>query len=255
MPMATGLDPADLDPDQEVFWTLPMSIAWIAWRDPAQVRDQWGKYRKACWERAREESPGGRLLPLQRASVVTMSMRESAKVAFERVLFDACAEGKINAIGNDAVGRPVQIPAHEFSMLTLYWLPAEAPWGSGVTPGLGQEPQLVGFKDVLVFDINRFEPAYSEIKFRRDEIKRKWPVATRGKVGRPATYDWPRVKRGLEERAANGSRPPKDMPDLIELVRSMQVKIDPDKNPNDNTVRAAIKTHGLDTAAGMSPEN
>jgi hypothetical protein len=161
-----------------------MTIAWNAWRDPARVRDQGDKYRKACWECAKEESRDGRLPPLLRASVATMSMRESAKGAFIRLLFGACAEGTINAIGNDADGRPLRIPAHEFSALTLHSVTAKTPWGKGVTPGLGQEPELAGFKGLLVFDINRFEPAYSEIKFRRDEIKRKWPVATRGKVGR-----------------------------------------------------------------------
>lgn len=248
-------DPADFDPNQEIFWTLPMAIAWIAWRDPAKVRDQWDQYRKACWERAGEESPRGTLPPLLRASVAAMSLRECTKTSFISWLFSACAEGKINAIGNNATGRPVKIPAHEFSVLTLHSVSAETPWGTGVTPGLGQEPQLAGFKDLLVFDINRFEPAYLEIKFRRDEIKQKWPVAATGKVGRPATYDWPLIKRRLEKRAANGDRPPKDMPDLIGLITSMQAEIDPDKNPDDKTVRAAIKTHGLDTAAGMTPGN
>src|SRR3569623_268228 len=102
---ATGPNLDHFDPDREVFWTLPMAIAWIAWRDPAMVRNQWSKYRKACWECIREESPDGRLPPLMRASVATMSMRGSAKAAFMRLLFDVCAEGKINAIGNDAVGR------------------------------------------------------------------------------------------------------------------------------------------------------
>jgi hypothetical protein len=179
MPMLTPpeSDPADLDPNQEIFWTLPMAIAWIAWRDPTKVRDQWDQYRKACWKRAEKESPRGTLPPLLRASVAAMSLREGPKTSFINWLFCACAEGKINAIGNNATGRPVKIPAHEFSVLTLHSVSEELPWGTGVTPGLGQEPQLAGFKDLLVFDVNRFEPAYLEIKFRRDEIKRKWPMS------------------------------------------------------------------------------
>ena len=42
--------PADdaLDPMMLETWTLPMAIAWIAWRSPAAVRAWWGAYRDEC---------------------------------------------------------------------------------------------------------------------------------------------------------------------------------------------------------------
>src|SRR5262249_26229197 len=38
-PLAPQPNPADYDPMREVWWTLPMTVAWIAWRTSADVRD------------------------------------------------------------------------------------------------------------------------------------------------------------------------------------------------------------------------
>ena len=34
------------DPMREEFWTMPMAVAWIAWRTEDAVRDAWDEYRK-----------------------------------------------------------------------------------------------------------------------------------------------------------------------------------------------------------------
>ncbi|AOG04380.1 hypothetical protein [Bosea sp. RAC05] len=41
-------DPNDFDPMQEQFWTLPMAVAWVAYRTAETVRENWDKYRLEC---------------------------------------------------------------------------------------------------------------------------------------------------------------------------------------------------------------
>jgi hypothetical protein len=38
------------DPAREAHWSLPMAIAWIAYRDIQRVREQWNDYRLKCWD-------------------------------------------------------------------------------------------------------------------------------------------------------------------------------------------------------------
>ena len=38
------------DPMRETWWSLPMTVAWIAWRKPDKVRAYWDKYRRECWD-------------------------------------------------------------------------------------------------------------------------------------------------------------------------------------------------------------
>jgi hypothetical protein len=49
-PFASEPDPAGFDPMCESWWTLPMAVAWIAWRSPDRVREFWDKYRSECWD-------------------------------------------------------------------------------------------------------------------------------------------------------------------------------------------------------------
>jgi hypothetical protein len=48
--LANTPDPSEFDPTQETWWTLPMVIAWIAWRSPEVVREYWDRYRSVCVE-------------------------------------------------------------------------------------------------------------------------------------------------------------------------------------------------------------
>ena len=50
------------DPMRETWWTLAMAVAWIAWRSPKRVRENWNAYRAECWDwyfREWREGPGG----------------------------------------------------------------------------------------------------------------------------------------------------------------------------------------------------
>ena len=48
-PLAPILDDDSFDPAGEAHWTLPMAVAWIAYRNPSAVRIRWETYRKECW--------------------------------------------------------------------------------------------------------------------------------------------------------------------------------------------------------------
>lgn len=49
-PLAFAPPPDDFDPMDEAFWTLPMAVAWIAYRTPTAVREWWDDYRAGCWD-------------------------------------------------------------------------------------------------------------------------------------------------------------------------------------------------------------
>ena len=49
-PLSTEPAPSAFDPMPEEFWSLPMAVAWIAYRTPAAVREWWDAYRAECWD-------------------------------------------------------------------------------------------------------------------------------------------------------------------------------------------------------------
>ena len=40
----------NFDPMGETWWTLPMTVAWIAWRRPKFVRARWPEFSRNCWD-------------------------------------------------------------------------------------------------------------------------------------------------------------------------------------------------------------
>lgn len=49
-PLAYRPEPDDYNPMKEASWSLPMAVAWIAYRSPDDVREWWNAYRKKCEE-------------------------------------------------------------------------------------------------------------------------------------------------------------------------------------------------------------
>jgi hypothetical protein len=47
-PLATQPDPLEFDPKHLPWWTLPMALAWIAWRTDQQVQEHCTEYRENC---------------------------------------------------------------------------------------------------------------------------------------------------------------------------------------------------------------
>lgn len=54
-PLAPQPDPINFRPMAEVWWTLPMAVAWIAWRTSADVREAWDAFRReqSYWKHER----------------------------------------------------------------------------------------------------------------------------------------------------------------------------------------------------------
>jgi hypothetical protein len=170
------------DPLQESRWTIVQSIAWIAWRDLKQVRENCAGFRSECrhwlWREWNEPVDNGTafarrqgwfLEQWREATTVRLSMlenwyrsheqlpgtRQMSVREAEKVLWRALGDGHLGAEALNMEGLPVDIPAREWSYLKLY---------------------EDGKRDVLRYDaLDRREP-FTEVKFRRDDLLRLWPA-------------------------------------------------------------------------------
>jgi hypothetical protein len=134
-PLASKPDPASFHPMDEPWWTLVMTVAWIGWRTPEKVRDNYDPYRLECWDwrfqpwRVGFDGPvyeGSFLEHRQPATLPLLSISES----YDRVcgltpmmtfanakaaLWRALAGGKIQATGLDiASGDRIPIPDYKW---------------------------------------------------------------------------------------------------------------------------------------------
>src|SRR5262245_17279853 len=84
--LAPQPDPVNFYPMREVWWTLPMTVAWIAWRNSAEVRGAWDKFRREgsvwIWQRCQIgfDGPvyeGWMNKPLQPASLSLLRFTET----------------------------------------------------------------------------------------------------------------------------------------------------------------------------------
>lgn len=81
-PLQVRPDPAAYDPTRELWWTLPMAVAWIAYRTTDAIREWWPEYRDRCthflyreaWRSS--EASGSRLMPYAKASLQTLRLSE-----------------------------------------------------------------------------------------------------------------------------------------------------------------------------------
>ena len=178
-PLATKPDPLDFDPDEMPWWSLPMALAWIAWRNSTSVREHCPEYGESClhWMPGTWNIPtnggtqferieGYELRPLGQSTACRLPVVEAYLTSTktlpsttrmtvsqaEKQLFAALAAGRIKAIAKDAAGNVVDIPQREWPYLQLF-----------------EENE----RDVLkrgVLD----PPAFSEIKFERSVLKEVW---------------------------------------------------------------------------------
>jgi hypothetical protein len=71
--------------------------------------------------------------------------------------------------------------------------------------------------------------------------------------GRPPEYNWPGVRKELINYASTNG-PVQNVDELLQKCSEFASELHPAKNvPDDHTIRAAIKTYGLDSAAGKPP--
>ncbi|MCO6409052.1 hypothetical protein [Hoeflea alexandrii] len=186
MPLAEKPDPALFNPMDEPTWTLAMAVGWIVWRTPEAVRDNWDDYRLECWDwitltrrlpvndgKGFQETTVAELQQLSHATLMGLMAVEafdhaseaevrklvSVKTAKED-LWRRLAEGALIATAVAEVsGKPVQVPAHEWSYLTAL-----------------ADKDLA---DELRYSQTAQTVEYREVTFRREDIIRLWPPIAR----------------------------------------------------------------------------
>jgi hypothetical protein len=115
-PLASKPDRLSFNPTGETCWTLPMAVAWIAWRSPDWVREVWDAYRRECWgwqPHSLPGEPGGPGHPVWR----TPARRQTASLGNKRGGLGMCA-GRLASL-------------YHFFMVVIvirYETTAAAPW-------------------------------------------------------------------------------------------------------------------------------
>jgi hypothetical protein len=190
---ASGSDPFEhqpvlpaFDPLQESRWTIVMAVAWIAWRDYRRVREHCPGFRSKCthwifreWNEPVEDGKafapraGWFLETWHEATTVRLSLLETILTArdelpptrqmtvgkAEEALWRALSDGHLIAEALNDHGKPVDIPAREWSYLKLF---------------------EDGGRDVLRYDaLDRRDP-FTDVKLRRDALVTLWPAVKTG---------------------------------------------------------------------------
>jgi hypothetical protein len=214
-PLAKCPASAIFDPMTEVVWTLAMVIAWIVWRTPDDVRENWDAYRRECvewrWNLRLVSHDGGReweaaggwweLKTRDPATVNRLRLDEAVSDctgkdevrklvtvhdAWEELRNRAAAGELTVAAIRNGDGRPVQIPAHEWAYLEHT--------GNHV------------LRDELRFDMTS-EPQYRDMRLNRDDVYRLWSPAT---VSKRTSAGQSQCQRWLEaEMRLSPNRRPK----------------------------------------------
>jgi hypothetical protein len=180
-PLATQPEPVEFDPAQMAWWSFPMALAWIAWRTNQSVQEHCAEYREKClhWVPGSWNVPtndgtefqridGYELKPLRRSTTVRLAIVESYLRSTDTVpvssqmtiskaegeLLGALAAGHLVAVAKDCNGKVVDIPQREWPYLHLF-----------------EEQE----QDVLKHDPLDREAAFTDVKLKRDDLKKLWP--------------------------------------------------------------------------------
>jgi len=179
-PLATKPSPIDFDPTQIAYWSLPMAMAWVAWRSIQQVREHCAEYREdwlawfpGSWNvptddgNAFKRIDGHELKSVRRPTVVRLGLTESYLTSTETLpptcqmtvakaekqLLTALAAGHLHAVARDRTGNVTEIPQREWPYLRLF-----------------EEQEC----DVLKYDPLDATPAFTDVKLKRDDLQRLW---------------------------------------------------------------------------------
>ncbi|MEF2548994.1 hypothetical protein VQ045_17685 [Aurantimonas sp. E1-2-R+4] len=113
-PSPDAPNPEDFDPNSEVYWTLPMVLAWIVYRDSGEVRQMWDQYRSRCMDDA-----GTATVSLHHIACLVDDEGHSIAMSpaeAERLLLGTLAVGSIAACGIPLDGeRRVEIKEREWA--------------------------------------------------------------------------------------------------------------------------------------------
>jgi hypothetical protein len=181
-PLERTLDLPHFDPKLKSYWSIPMSVAWIAWRDFGLVGEQDPEFCSACFhwiyrkwtdrsdETAEPVARAGyfletRLAPtVSRLALLDQILRARGNVPSTAVmtireavaeLWQALSKDLLIALGFDAHGAVVEIPSREWAYLRLC--------------------EQKG-RDVLRYDaVSRHEP-FTGVTYPQSDVLRLWPA-------------------------------------------------------------------------------
>ena len=200
-PFQEAPDSSRFNPLEEPVWTLPMVLAWLVWRTPEAVRDEWDYYRTKCWHwlsfsrrlpinggTSWREVHGHELVVRRPASARELSLSEvfdeangetdicmSVKSARE-ALWKSLAAGTIAANATDAGGNVLTIPVREWAYLEL--------------------AHTIDGPDYLINRQQSLQAAYRNLTFTRQDVVRLWRPLTGAKVGSAgAPFEYPHEDR------------------------------------------------------------
>jgi hypothetical protein len=202
-PLAKCANPDLLNPLQEPFWTLLMTLAWIATRDVDAVREVWMPWRDAneFWSSFDYTLPDGRkrtgfeITTAGPAYLVDFDCRAarwrlagrwySSCLDSEPELFTALRGAQLEAIGIPSEGgMRVAIPAHQWLDLDLYELKNRVVVRMSKAYGPGYDHVVLRFVDVSRIWTGNNSPAVGSALANR---------------GRPPKFDWSTIMGKAEE--------------------------------------------------------
>jgi hypothetical protein len=179
-PLATKPNSIDFEPAQMPYWSLPMAVAWIAWRSIEQVREHCAEYREnwlhwfpGSWNvptndgkefkridgyelRSSRQSTVARLALIESYLSSTETLPPTCQMTIgkaEKELLVALAAGRLVAVAKDSAGQVADIPPREWSYLHLF-----------------EEKE----SDVLKHDALDAQPAFTDVKLRQQDLQRLW---------------------------------------------------------------------------------
>lgn len=241
-PLAKSPDSAIFDPMKEVVWTLAMVIAWIVWRTPDDVRENWDAYRSECvewrWNPRKVSHDGGgewdaaggwwELKTRDAATVIGLRLDEALSDCADKdevrklvtvhhaweELRNRAAAGELTVAAiRDDNGHPVQIPAHEWAYLKHT--------GDHV------------LRDELRFDMSSASQ-YRDMRINRDDVYRLWPPSQM-RIKAQSNLRNPASKRDVRKALENlvKTNPNASMRDVDDLAKQLRA--------NRESVRAEFK--------------
>lgn len=167
------------DPMAQASWSLPMAIAWLAWRTPEKVREEWDSYRQECWRwqpfhrrlpvdggKSWREVQGFELVQRSNATVRELGLAEAVDFVSDDVtihmsiksaraaLWNTLSAGALIGTASDDIGNIVPIQPREWPYLELAYS-LDAP-------------------DYLIRRTQSLQPVYRNLTFASKDVVRLW---------------------------------------------------------------------------------
>jgi hypothetical protein len=137
-PLNPDPDPKIFDPMREVRWSLPMALAWIVWRDPNRVREQWDKWRRQKFEWKRLKLPNSDKEECHRVPL-TPNYGKCSDVAMDTLVRESAGQVPI-----------VQPDAAKFELWKLFQQGKLDPDGINIQTGLREPIDPRQFRDLEI---------------------------------------------------------------------------------------------------------